>query len=640
MIFYSGQRLQERRDHTHQWMISAESASYSLDLTTVLSSMTVTALPSSDFDSYMSFSPLVATEPPFLVVGTTSEPFQAQVELMFNPSTSGPGQNGQKVALEHWVGLDMIGTNKIPTKGDEQVVDIELDKDTVVKPAKTGYTPVHAKSHWENAANVASGRGIKTEIEDSSTSLAAEFTIPSSYNELLESFLKDYPMTLKDAPSNFSKPAMDFPYKVVPGTAQLNALVVGRRKAIEWARARAIQAAYAKRIQVLREREPCSYLIPLSTGDVYAWLEDNGHFVRDMERKATQPADEVDQREEEAPVFGDYSEGRWCRVCGLGLWAHGPQGLEYVKAEAELVAAAQAKEQEKPTLPRIRIKLLDGKVVGGGGPSVPKPPPRPPPFQCQIVVKMLQLLKMPVVDVNRIFAPRAQKDPEQPTSSATLSLLNPRQLPPWSSRTPRLVKDNHTLLAAADPQLTLGVRSLVNTLRLPCFTSLPSSSSPFPLHSDGRNALEVEANLSPHALLALATKQFIRVLIKEASEVEKRDKELGVGYLFETHNRDVSLLASAPSTTRRYNKAGTGAGKKGKEKEKVKIQSVKVLTPMHIITGVVSNYVRATAMASVPSEAGRSGIMRNAGGEEANVGLAVFGCLSRIGTGLEEKKET
>ncbi|KAF5391745.1 hypothetical protein D9757_001621 [Collybiopsis confluens] len=628
---YPDQRLPGKHDHTHQWMISAESASYSLNLTTVLKSMTVTVTHSFDSAPFTSFAPLVANEPPFLVVGTTSEPFQAHVELMFNPSTSGPGQNGQKVVLEHWVGLDMIGTSKMPTKGDEQVVDIELDKDTVIQPAKAGYTPVNAKSHWEHIANVASRKAVKTEPEDMSL-LTAEVKIPDSYTELLETLSSQYPMTIRDAPSHVSKSASDLPYKLLPGPQQLNALVVGRRKAIEWARAKGIQKAYTVRVQALREREPCDHLISLTTGDVYAWLEDGDHFVRDTEKKSAQVADKVDHAKCDATLPVDYSEGRWCRVCGLGLWAHGGPGLEYIETEARLLAAAQAEAQEKPKLPKIRIKLLDGKVVGG--PSAPKPPPRPPPFQCQIVVKMLQLLKMPVIDVRRIFPPRTVKDQEQVTPSASLH-LNPWQLPPWSSRTPRLVKDDSTLLSAADPKMTISIHSVIHTFRLPCFISCPSCPS-FPVHSMGKNAVELAANLSPHALLALAAKQFIRLLIKEAVEVEKRDKELGVGYLFDTHNRDVSLLASTPATTKKSSKAGNNNVKKGRDREKVKMQSIKVLTPMHIITGVVSSYVRATALASVPTEAGRSSGID----ERGDVGIAIFGCLARIGTGLEERKET
>ncbi|GAW01967.1 hypothetical protein LENED_003591 [Lentinula edodes] len=276
------QRIEEKKDHTHQWMICAESASYSLDLTTVLTSMLVTPMSSPDLEPSISLAPLIATEPPFLVVGTTSEPFQVQIELMFNPSTSGPGQNGQKVILEHWVGLDMIGTNKLPTKGDEQVIDIELDKDTVLKPAKTGYPPVKARSHWENMSNIKSSTNIKHKLGDPAPLNTVEPTIPGSYHDLLLLLLNRFPMTLSDIPHNDRKMASDIPYKLPADSNQLKALIIGRRKAIEWARAKALQGAYTHHIEVLRERDPCSHLIPLTTGDVYAWLEDNGHFVRRM----------------------------------------------------------------------------------------------------------------------------------------------------------------------------------------------------------------------------------------------------------------------------------------------------------------------------------------------------------------------
>ncbi|KAJ3851176.1 hypothetical protein EV368DRAFT_65972 [Lentinula lateritia] len=645
------QRIEEKQDHTHQWMICAESASYSLDLTTVLTSMLVTPMSSLDVEPSISLAPLIATEPPFLVVGTTSEPFQVQIELMFNPSTSGPGQNGQKVILEHWVGLDMIGTNKLPTTGDEQVIDIELDKDTVLKPAQTGYLPAKARSHWENISNIKSSTNIKLGHPAPSNTL--EPTIPgklsdlsdyhfSSYHDLLLLLLNRFPMTLNgaefiaDIPQTDRKMASDIPYKLPADSSQLKALIIGRRKAIEWARAKALQGAYTHHIEVLRERDPCSHLIPLTTGDVYAWLEDNGHFVRE-EPTRTQ-VNELDPRQDGNLVIGDYSEGKWCRVCGLGLWAHGTRGLEYMKTEAELavIAAPQAKEAEdnQPRLPRIKIRLLNGKVVGGGGPSVPAPPLRSKPFQCQIVGKMLQLLKMPVVDVQRIFRVHTQKGIEQTPS--TVSSLNPRQLPPWSSRTHLLVRDHSTLVAAVDPRMTLGVRALVHPLSLRSFY-LPSSPTLFPLDRLGENAAEVEVNLSPYALLALAAKQFIRVLIKEAAEVEKRDKELGVGLLFETHHRDVSLLTSGPSS-RKYKTAPGTNGRKGREKEKIKIQSIKVLTPMHIVTGVVSSYVRATALASVPSE-GRPGVPVSSIDNDGGVGIAMFGCLSRLGTNVEDKKD-
>ncbi|KAJ3742038.1 hypothetical protein DFH05DRAFT_1527749 [Lentinula detonsa] len=620
------QRIEEKKDHTHQWMICAESASYSLDLTTALTSMTVTPISPSELEYSVSFHPLVATEPPFLVVGTTSEPFQARVELMFNPSTSGPGQNGQKVVLEHWVGLDMIGTNKLPTKGDEQVVDIELDKDTVLKPAKTGYVSLKAKSHWENVLNVKLGTESKPAVADVAP---PEPTIPGSYTELLQSLVASFPMTLKDIPQNNPKLAPNIPYRLPADYNQFKTLIIGRQKAIEWARAKALQHAYTNHIQTLRKRDPCSHLVPLTTGDVYAWMEDNGHFIR--EEPKTKHVNVLDSKQDDVLTIRDYSEGRWCRVCGLGLWAHGTRGSDYIQTEAELAAATKESEENQLRLPKIRLRLLNGEVVGGGGPNASPSPPKPQPFQCQIVVKMLQLLKMPIVDVYRIFRLHTEKETEQ--ISPTASVLNPRQLPPWSSRTYRLVRDHSTVVSAVDPRMILGIRSVVHALHLPSFQQLSSSPMTFPLDRLGQTATEVEANLSPYALLALAARQFIRVLIKEAAEIEKRDKELGVGLLFESHHRDVSVLASGPSGKKYKTALGTNAGKKGREKDKIKLQSIKVLTPMHIITGVVSNYVRATALASMPSE-GRSSI-----GYEGGVGMAMFGCLSRIGVSVQEERE-
>lgn len=77
----------------------------------------------------------------------------------------------------------MIGTNKLATKGDEQVVDLDLDKDTVVRLAKTGYTPVNSRSHWENILNVASGKNAKTQL-DVDASIKVENTIPSELPDM------------------------------------------------------------------------------------------------------------------------------------------------------------------------------------------------------------------------------------------------------------------------------------------------------------------------------------------------------------------------------------------------------------------------------------------------------------------------
>ncbi|KAG6856877.1 hypothetical protein H0H87_012457 [Tephrocybe sp. NHM501043] len=69
----------------------------------------------------------------------------------------------------------------------------------------------------------------------------------------------------------------EVPYKLLP-TPQLASLVPGRRKAIEWSRAIAIQNAYTQEIRDVRFRS--QDLIPLTTADVYHWLSEEGHFIR------------------------------------------------------------------------------------------------------------------------------------------------------------------------------------------------------------------------------------------------------------------------------------------------------------------------------------------------------------------------
>src|ERR1700676_3753059 len=86
-------------------------------------------------------------------------------------------------------------------------------------------------------------------------------------------------------------------YKLVTTPSQLCGLVPGRRKAIEvgvymteytgwgltfltqWGRARALRDACQAAIisTPLGEGE---HVIPLTTGDVFRWLEDEGHFPR------------------------------------------------------------------------------------------------------------------------------------------------------------------------------------------------------------------------------------------------------------------------------------------------------------------------------------------------------------------------
>lgn len=104
----------------------------------------------------------------------------------------------------------------------------------------------------------------------------------------------------------------------------------------------------------------------------------------------------------------------------------------------------------------------------------------------------------------------------------------------------------------------------------------------YPLDNLGSTQSEVEASIAPHALLALATQKFICALINGGLETSKRDKELGFNVWSEG----------------RVKKTGRWKGK------------TRLLTPSHILGGVV---------------AGERGWTGN------RVGVAVFGCLKRLG---------
>ncbi|KAF9022480.1 hypothetical protein BDZ89DRAFT_203009 [Hymenopellis radicata] len=232
----------EHADYTHKWMLSVEAPSYSLDITTILSQVTATSL-----SDHIDFAPIAASEPPFVVMGTAHTPFLCRLELLFNPAR---GQ-GQTVVLEHWVDLELT-KSKYAQKREEQIVDVELHKETIIAPPKKGFTPVDASSHWKSATNASPV-----------TPPAAE--APADYSVLLRQLLLQYPLTSAAL-------GQELPYMLVASTKRFQALVPGRQKAIEWGRARAIRDAYA---DLTRDTNRIGVLPNLSTADVLRWLKTN-----------------------------------------------------------------------------------------------------------------------------------------------------------------------------------------------------------------------------------------------------------------------------------------------------------------------------------------------------------------------------
>jgi hypothetical protein len=99
---------------------------------------------------------MIVTGPPFSAVGTTDRPFLARLTLEW------AGSQNPAMDIEHWVEvrsisiyLALVGVERFvkldalraanPVLGDEQVVDVELDRNTTLYPIRKN----HRQPAWE-----------------------------------------------------------------------------------------------------------------------------------------------------------------------------------------------------------------------------------------------------------------------------------------------------------------------------------------------------------------------------------------------------------------------------------------------------------------------------------------------------------
>ncbi|KAF8896450.1 hypothetical protein BD779DRAFT_1796826 [Infundibulicybe gibba] len=258
-------RLDPHKDHTHKWMISIDSPSYAQHITTVLARLAVSTGPDARV--------LFATEPPFVVIGTANQPFLAKIELTFNGSqkSNAPSKThaeGHKVFLEHW--LDLLKAPYVAL-GDEQIVDVELDKGISLMPMRTNYLPISSRALWDG--------------DDDTTNTHRHQRPPQSRKIPVRSLLPSFPITSKDAKNRQSTPLA---YKLVATPTQFKSLITGRRKAIESNGVSGLEPeAYAKPIIEL-SRTPGRISI-LSTADVFSWLADSDYSLVSGTRNRPEP---------------------------------------------------------------------------------------------------------------------------------------------------------------------------------------------------------------------------------------------------------------------------------------------------------------------------------------------------------------
>ncbi|KAJ7900206.1 hypothetical protein B0H14DRAFT_3423601 [Mycena olivaceomarginata] len=471
---------------THKWMISVDAPSYAHHITTVLSSLRV-------------FSPtesLLTTAPPFVVIGTAHAPGVPQ-----------------KVVLEHWVELDRMQSSGV-VHGDEQIVDVELDRGTVFLPLRkgSGHTPLEVAN---DAVAPDPGRGKDAR---KTRNAIPKVKMLGSWQNVLKKLVERFPLTLQDVKGG-KRPVPALPYKLVDNPAQFSSLVMGRKKAVEWGRAMAMRDAYTEAVSAGLTED----VTMLTTADIFAWLHSNGYFPKGAA---------TIKKEQHQQAF----KTGLCRVCGLAYQVHPAPG------------------DQGPLKP-----LLAGVDEN---------------FVCHIAPMEWQMKRLPMIDLNRLLPqPKQLAPPGGPTTmivplKAPISAQLYSRRPPearigdstWDSRAP-------ALLAVSNPNLIAAVRRLVSALKLPSFTDPPPSAPPdfpqFPI-DPAMSAAEIQADVAPHAMLALLTKSFVRTLVVAGLDIAARDRHRA---LVQADGRPRRL----PVLSDLYN-----------DRER------RMLTPSHILRGVVA----------------------------------------------------
>ncbi|KZT36036.1 hypothetical protein SISSUDRAFT_100743 [Sistotremastrum suecicum HHB10207 ss-3] len=287
---------------THIWMISVTSPAYGEHVTTFVKSVSLDCLTQpSVFETTMTVSSY-----PFCLIGVTDKPFLAKVTLNFC------GIQNPPFSLEQWVDVDRSRAMKA-VLGEEQLVDVELSKDTSFLPEKTG--PQLKRLEDEMKALIAS----RAEQSKSSPSSAA-----LDFDTAMKSLLLQYPLIAENKnPQSIGRLNLPgvaggvikrrpprLPYNPAASEARLNSMVPGRRKALEWRRAQVMSEAYNRLVGSDDARTAAS------TGAVLRWIR--AHTPKDTPLQTSQPPVTV------TPTGGP--QIACCTTCGLLSVQH-MQGL-------------------------------------------------------------------------------------------------------------------------------------------------------------------------------------------------------------------------------------------------------------------------------------------------------------------------
>jgi len=311
-------------------------------------------------------------------------------------------------------------------------------------------------------------------------------------------------------------------------------------------RARALLEAYEQHVASLPEKGNHT---PLTTADVFRWMEDENVFPRTVVKKRTEDA----QTSEAATSQGALNPDVYCRICGLSQ-VHHPGGVEIEEASPQDVKDLTVNLSANS--PRACLTF--------NGPGT----------------------RRPVFDVNRLLNPAAE-------GYAIPYGLSPRLFtPPMQANKVQLpVASPADLLAVAHPQLVIAIRSVSEMWKLEHLQTLQSSV----LDSDeglmsrteiNKPRQEVLDDLAPYATLAVVARSMIRMLVQRGLDVVRQD---------ETAVRMLGKYERA-KIRQKISRGQTAAGGR------------RLLTPSHVLRGLTLGAQRGLAESATLVGIARLGI--------------------------------
>ncbi|CAL1712654.1 unnamed protein product [Somion occarium] len=526
-------------DHTHLWRLSVSSPSYSLPIVSFLEKLTVSCI--TDPPASTLVQPITLDAPPFVLTSTTDRPFLASLRFHW---TGRDGLN-PPITVEHWVELDPLHLST-PVLGDEQVFDVELDRTTeLLLPAsredqrivtweiQDSDEALISESICDNR-NPNSNRksdndeAVKKDHEEGDQKDSSPDPDPA-YVVKLKALLPQFPITLKDVKG---RPPRQLPYHLAVTPAQFLNLVHGRRKAIEWGRARALHEAYE---QSKKDDQGGTEYIALTVSDIYCWLKNEGQFPRTAVTTKISLAPENKKIVRGVGVPMNSSDVKkstevYCRRCGLHYLLHPSLnslgdpvrsqvgGPFFIKRPRESAVVKQEPLQSSVPLPASDFTVLNHQGV------------------CTIFHGEFSEISRPVFDLRNIITlPPSNVRPKEETISGVLPSHSREHMKSTTSSSsqlsgmPQIPASSRDLVAIADPELVRAIQRLSASWNLDRLHGgiepTGSTANALCLKKLDRPRAEVEDELAPFALLSVLTKCMTRVLLESGLEMFREDED-------------------------------------------------------------------------------------------------------------------